>query len=83
MRRDPEEESYDEEDSAGDEDAEIATEAEVICPYCGETVSIALDPQGGRSQEYIEECQVCCRPWRVQVSYDEEGAAEVSISETE
>ena len=30
------------------------------------------------SQEYVEDCQVCCRPWTVYVSYAPDGAAEVS-----
>ena len=46
------------------------TEAEVICPYCGEVVEIGLDPGNGAAQEYVEDCQVCCRPWQVHVHYD-------------
>lgn len=55
------------------------TEAEVGCPYCGESVVIGLDSGGGEKQEYVEDCQVCCRPWRVRLRYDETGAAEVSV----
>jgi hypothetical protein len=57
----------------------LSTEAEVTCPYCGELVTIALDPGGGRSQSYVEDCQVCCQPWRVSVSYDERGVADVWV----
>src|ERR1051325_100383 len=32
---------------------------------------------GGTVQEYVEDCQVCCRPWRVTVRYAEDGTAEV------
>jgi Cysteine-rich CPXCG len=59
------------------------TEAEVDCPYCGERVVIGLDPDGGTTQEYVEDCQVCCRPWRVRVSYGETGAAEVRVEEAQ
>jgi hypothetical protein len=38
-----------------------------------------LDPGSGSQQEYVEDCQVCCRPWRVVVRYQPDGAAEVSI----
>ena len=65
------------------EGSDLATEAEVSCPYCGETVQLALDPDGGMAQEYIEDCPVCCRPWRVHVSYDEAGAVEVSVEPSE
>ena len=80
---DPEDEFSPDDDPAADDDAGLATEAEVTCPYCGESVSIGLDPAGGVAQEYVEDCPVCCRPWRVQVSYDEEGAVDVSLSEAE
>lgn len=48
----------------------VDSEAEVSCPYCGERVVIGLDPGGGRVQEYVEDCQVCCNPWRVRVTFD-------------
>src|SRR3989441_2716031 len=50
--------------------AALETEADVTCPHCGETMTITLDPGGGRAQEYVEDCQVCCRPWRVGVGGD-------------
>lgn len=62
---------------AGDGTAD--TDALVICPYCGEQVEIALDPGSGPAQEYVEDCQVCCQPWRVTVTYDEQGGATVSV----
>jgi hypothetical protein len=54
-------------------------EAEVSCPYCGETVTIGLDPGGGAVQIYVEDCQVCCSPWQVHVHYDDEGTARVWV----
>jgi hypothetical protein len=70
-------ENLDEEFPLGDGTAE--TDASVRCPYCGEINEIALDPGSGSRQEYVEDCQVCCRPWRVVVSYREDGNADVSI----
>jgi hypothetical protein len=43
-------------------------------------VQIALDPGGGPAQAYVEDCEVCCRPWRVTVRYDDEGRADVSVT---
>lgn len=60
-------------------DGTADTDAEVRCPYCGELVEIGLDPGGGMVQEYVEDCQVCCRPWRVLVSYQPDGSASVSL----
>ena len=33
----------------------------VQCPYCGESFEITVDTSAG-SQEYTEDCQICCRP---------------------
>ena len=38
-----------------------------ICPYCGESVEVDVDPSGGPHQQYVEDCPVCCRPWDVVV----------------
>src|SRR3954453_3991594 len=73
-----EDDRLDEEFPLGDGTAD--TDAVVHCPYCGETSEIALDPGGGASQEYVEDCPVCCRPWTVYVSYAPDGAAEVSLA---
>lgn len=53
--------------------------AEVWCPYCGEPNEIAVDPGSGETQEYVEDCQVCCQPWQVIVHYGSDGAADVSV----
>lgn len=60
-------------------DGTADTEAVVWCPYCGEENEIAIDPGGGADQRYVEDCQVCCRPWLVRVTYGPDGAAEVSV----
>ena len=61
-------------------DGSADTEHTVHCPYCGEAVEIALDPGSGATQSYVEDCQVCCQPWRVSVQYAEDGSADVSVS---
>ena len=61
-------------------DGTAETGATVHCPYCGQAVDIALDPAGGVEQEYVEDCEVCCQPWRVNVQYDGDGGATVSVS---
>jgi hypothetical protein len=45
----------------------------ILCPYCGEQIELFIDDGGGASQEYIEDCHVCCRPMRVVVAVDELG----------
>ena len=69
--------ALDEDFDLGDGTADTA--ATVIWPYCGEPNEVGVDPGGGAAQEYVEDCQVCCRPWRVVVSYDGAGAASVHV----
>jgi hypothetical protein len=61
-------------------DGTAETSGEVVCPYCGETNSVSLDPGSGDAQEYVEDCQVCCQPWRVSVHYRDDGTADVSAT---
>jgi hypothetical protein len=58
-------------------DGTADTTAEVMCPYCGEMNEVAVDPGGGDSQEYVEDCQVCCQPWRVVLQFVD-GEAEIT-----
>ena len=60
-------------------DGTAETEAHVTCPHCGETTDVALDPGGGEEQEYIEDCQVCCRPILMYVRYLRDGRAAVEV----
>lgn len=59
----------------GDGVAEVT--AWVTCPYCGEELELAVDPGGGSPQEYVEDCEVCCQPMQLTVSWDDEGVAYV------
>ncbi len=43
-------------------------ECEAVCPFCFESVSLWIDVGGGLSQDYVEDCAICCRPCRVVVS---------------
>ncbi len=45
------------------------------CAVCGETNETVLDESEGTMQEFIEDCQVCCRPNVIRVSIDEETGA--------
>ncbi|MEX2111099.1 MAG: CPXCG motif-containing cysteine-rich protein [Gemmatimonadaceae bacterium] len=60
-------------------DGSAAMDAVVYCPYCNESVEITLDPGSGPTQEYVEDCGVCCQPWTVNVQYREDGGADVSV----
>jgi cysteine-rich CPXCG protein len=73
----------DEEDDDPDElieDTEVGGSFESSCPYCGEAVSIFLDPAGGSLQDYVEDCSVCCQAMTVRVRFSAEGQADVTIN---
>ena len=67
----------DEEFPLGDGTAD--TTGQVACPYCGAENEVALDPGSGSTQEYVEDCQVCCQPWQVRVTYAADGTADVTV----
>ena len=48
----------------------------IDCPSCGEPLEILID-SSIRRQEYIEDCQVCCRPMTLKVTIDEDGGIQV------
>ena len=37
----------------------------VQCPYCGEEMSLYVEPDVRGS--FVQDCEVCCNPWRVRV----------------
>ena len=60
-------------------DGTADTEASVTCPHCGKMTEVALDPGSGQDQEYVEDCQVCCRPILMYVRYQRDGTASVEV----
>lgn len=49
----------------------------VQCPYCWERFEILVDCSV-ESQEYIEDCEVCCRPIQFEVEIDDDGIPRVN-----
>ena len=46
--------------------------AQIYCPYCGELLEITIDASAGR-QDYIEDCQVCCKPIHLRIRLGKDG----------
>ena len=55
----------------------MQNEASYICAFCGEEIVVPVDLSEGSSQEYVEDCPVCCRPNLIHVEIDDEGEANV------
>ena len=43
-----------------------------LCPYCNESITVLVD-NSEDYQEYVEDCQVCCRPIEITASFDLQG----------
>lgn len=43
------------------------------CPACGEASFILVDPSAETRQQYVEDCQVCCRPAILTITIDHAG----------
>jgi Cysteine-rich CPXCG len=65
-----------EEDSA-DQGATMKDEASYNCDSCGEEIVVPIDVSAGSSQEYVEDCPVCCPPHIIHVEVDEAGDVRV------
>ncbi len=48
------------------------------CPYCGETIKVLIDSTD-IDQQYIEDCQVCCKPIIFLVSESMDGEVSVNV----
>lgn len=48
-------------------------EASYVCDACGEEIVVPVDVSAGASQEYVEDCPVCCRANVVHVEIEADG----------
>lgn len=51
-------------------------EVRVRCPYCWENFTLLVDGSVD-DQEYIEDCEVCCRPIEFSIAIDDDDQARV------
>lgn len=68
--------AFDEE--RADEETALEDELMVACPYCYQTQLLYIDP--GTRGRFVQDCDVCCRPWDVHVSRDERGGVYADVS---
>jgi len=48
------------------------------CPWCAAPIELVIDCSV-RSQDYIEDCEVCCRPLQISASVDGDGEVWVDV----
>jgi hypothetical protein len=51
----------------------------IQCPFCWEVIEITVDCSV-MSQEYVEDCEVCCRPIVMTVELSTEGMPDVKVA---
>lgn len=49
----------------------LQSETFFACPYCGERISVLVD-HSIEDQEYVEDCEVCCRPITIHCAIEDE-----------
>ncbi|MFC1237648.1 CPXCG motif-containing cysteine-rich protein [Vibrio sp. F74] len=53
-------------------------EKTIVCPYCAELIAVLIDSTDV-NQQYIEDCQVCCKPIVFLISETVDGDHVVSV----
>jgi len=48
-------------------------EQTIHCPYCNESIQLLIDESAGE-QDYVEDCQVCCRPIEISIAAGTDGS---------
>jgi hypothetical protein len=51
----------------------------ITCPYCWETIEIALDLSVDE-QQYVEDCSVCCQPIVIAYRAEDGTLAELAVT---
>lgn len=63
---------------------EFQSEHEFTCPACGAGISIVLETfADATTQEYIEDCEVCCRPLHIRYSSSNHELDTVRVTTTD
>ena len=55
----------------------VDADASYVCESCGEEIVVPIDSSQGHSQEYVEDCPVCCCPNVISVEIEEDGQVRV------
>ncbi len=61
----------------------MGNQIEFNCPYCGEMNYTDVFLSEGKSQSFIHDCEVCCRPVEIKVRVDVDGNVNLEIKNDE
>lgn len=57
----------------------MSDEIRFFCPYCGEENVTDVDISAGNSQEFIYDCEVCCRPVEIKLTIDRDRNVNIEV----
>ncbi|MCG8324886.1 MAG: CPXCG motif-containing cysteine-rich protein [Thiotrichales bacterium] len=57
-------------------------EKTIQCPWCWEHITVLVDPSV-TAAEYVEDCQVCCRPILLSIQFSEDRIEIIALRENE
>ena len=61
----------------------IEHDVSFTCPHCGEPLSARFDVTGGRRQQFLQDCEVCCKPIQIDVAFDGDEVVSFSAESSE
>ena len=41
------------------------------CPYCGSANFLTIDYSGGNKQEFVNDCETCCKPMLINIMVED------------
>ena len=53
--------------------ANLEDDYQTNCPYCGVVLSVRIDNTGGSRQEFVIDCENCCRPIEIDMTVEPDG----------
>ena len=53
--------------------AHLEDDHEIGCPYCGTAFSVRIDNTAGSRQEFVIDCENCCRPIAIELDIEPDG----------
>jgi len=56
---------------------EAVGSATITCPWCLEPVEITIEADVDGT--FVQDCEVCCRPWTMHVGHDDDGELRVDV----
>lgn len=51
----------------------LESDEEYGCPYCSSANTVRVDVTGGRSQRFVTDCEVCCKPIEIEIEIESDG----------